>query len=64
MKSYQVSNLDIIWLNLNELFPEFINRNLKEGLQLMNQKMPGFIDEATILTGVEARSSAACKNRS
>ncbi len=44
--------------NLNELFPEFINRNLKEGLQLMNQKMPGFIDEATILTGVEARSSA------
>lgn len=44
--------------NLNELFPEFINRNLKEGLELMNQKMPGFIDESTLLTGVEARSSA------
>lgn len=24
----------------------------------MNQKMPGFIDEDTILTGVESRSSA------
>ncbi len=44
--------------NLNEIFPEFINRNLKEGLQLMNEKMPGFIDENTIITGVEARSSA------
>ncbi|WP_028043876.1 NAD(P)/FAD-dependent oxidoreductase [Candidatus Stoquefichus massiliensis] len=44
--------------NLNKLFPEFINRNLKEGLKLMNQKMPGFIDESTLLTGVEARSSA------
>ena len=34
------------------------SRNLKEGLMLMNQKMPGFIDEDTLLTGVEARSSA------
>lgn len=44
--------------DLNQLFPDFINRNLKEGLILMNQKMPGFIDETTLLTGVEARSSA------
>ncbi len=44
--------------DMNELFPEFINRNLKEGLDLMNKKMPGFIDENTIITGVEARSSA------
>ena len=44
--------------NLNLLFPPFINNALKEGLTLMNQKMPGFIDEHTILTGVEARSSA------
>lgn len=47
--------------NLNELFPEFINVALKEGLQLMNKKMPGFIDEHTLLTGVEARSSAPVK---
>ena len=46
------------YANLNELFPEFINVALKEGLQLMNKKMPGFIDEHTLLTGVEARSSA------
>lgn len=44
--------------NMNDLFPEFINRNLKEGLLLMNQKMKGFINEDTIITGVEARSSA------
>ena len=44
--------------DLNLLFPEFINRNLKEGFDLMNKKMPGFIDENTIITGVEARSSA------
>lgn len=44
--------------NINHIFPEFINRNLKEGLTLMNQKMKGFIDEDTIITGVESRSSA------
>jgi uncharacterized FAD-dependent dehydrogenase len=44
--------------NLNHLFPSFINKALKEGLVLMNKKMPGFIDEHTVLTGVEARSSA------
>lgn len=44
--------------DLNQLFPEYINRNLKEGLQIMNQKMPGFIDDDTLITGVEARSSA------
>ncbi len=44
--------------DLNEVFPDFINQHLKEGLLLMNQKMPGFIDEDKILTGVETRSSA------
>lgn len=53
--SYQIG---YVLSNLNLLFPDFINRNLKEGLLLMNQKMPGFIDENTIITGVEARSSA------
>lgn len=47
-----------VFADLNLLFPEYINRNLKEGLQLMNQKMPGFISEDTLITGVEARSSA------
>ncbi|MEG0549487.1 MAG: FAD-dependent oxidoreductase, partial [Coprobacillus sp.] len=49
------------YVNLNNLFPDFINRNLKEGLRLMNERMPGFIDENTLLTGVETRSSAPVK---
>lgn len=53
--SYQIGYK---FADLNDLFPEFINRNLKEGMLLMNQKMPGFIDENTLITGVEARSSA------
>ncbi|MCD7949432.1 MAG: NAD(P)/FAD-dependent oxidoreductase [Erysipelotrichaceae bacterium] len=44
--------------DLNALFPEYINESLKEGLIKMNQKMPGFIDDSTILTGVETRSSS------
>ncbi|MFR7591124.1 MAG: NAD(P)/FAD-dependent oxidoreductase [Longibaculum sp.] len=46
------------FVDLNQLFPDFINRNLKEGLLLMNQKMPGFIQDNTLITGVESRSSA------
>ncbi|MEG0276695.1 MAG: FAD-dependent oxidoreductase, partial [Coprobacillus sp.] len=49
---------DFKFANLNDLFPKFINQSLHEGLQLMNQRMPGFIDDDTIITGVEARSSA------
>ncbi len=44
--------------DLNQLFPEYINESLKDGLIKMNEKMPGFIDESTILTGVETRSSS------
>ena len=43
--------------DLNALFPEILNINLKEGLLLMNQKISGFACQATLL-GVEARSSA------
>lgn len=43
--------------NLNELFPDELNINLKEGLSLMNQKISGFTCQATLLA-VEARSSA------
>lgn len=44
--------------DIHRIFPDFINRSLEEGLQLMQQKMPGFYDESSIITGVEARSSA------
>lgn len=43
--------------NLNELFSQELNINLKEGLQLMNQKIASFTTQAVLL-GVEARSSA------
>lgn len=52
---------DVTLCDLNRVFPEFINRNLKEGLKLMNLKMPGFIDENTLLVGVETRSSSPVK---
>jgi uncharacterized FAD-dependent dehydrogenase len=44
--------------NINEVFPDFINENLKEGLEIMNHKMHGFVDEDTVITAVESRSSA------
>ena len=44
--------------NLNLLFPEFINQALKEGFMLMNDKMNGFINEHSVITGVESRSSS------
>ena len=48
----------IQFADINKLFPDFINRNLKEGLIMMNEKMKGFIDEHTLITGIESRSSA------
>lgn len=46
------------FVDMNLLFPDFINRSLKEGLILMNKKMPGFIQDDTIIVGVEGRSSS------
>lgn len=43
--------------NLNVLFSDELNINIKEGLELMNQKIDGFTTNATLL-GVESRSSA------
>ncbi len=43
--------------NLEELFSKDVNISLKEGLQLMDKKIPGFTTNA-LLVGVETRSSA------
>ncbi len=43
--------------DLNELFDDFINEALHEGLLAFDQKMPGFIGDA-VLTGVESRSTS------
>lgn len=48
----------IKFVDMNQLFPEFINRSLKEGLVLMNQKMPGFLSDDTLIIGIEGRSSS------
>lgn len=45
------------YANLNDLFSKEINDSLKEGLQLMNEKIAGFTSHA-ILSGVESRSSS------
>ena len=44
--------------NLNELFPEYINKTLKEGIKYFGTKINGFDDDNAILTAVESRSSS------
>ena len=44
--------------NLNELFPEYINKTLKEGIVDFDKKIHGFASPDAILTGVETRSSS------
>ena len=44
--------------NLNELFPDYINSTLKEGILSFDRKIKGFANPDAILTGVETRSSS------
>ena len=44
--------------NLNELFPNYINKTLKEGIISFDHKIKGFANPDAILTGVETRSSS------
>ena len=48
----------ITYCNLNELFPEYINKTLKEGIKYFGTKINGFDDDNAILTAVESRSSS------
>ncbi|RRD39592.1 FAD-binding protein [Leptotrichia sp. OH3620_COT-345] len=47
--------------NLNECFPDYINKALKEGIKAMDRKIKGFGNEDTVLTAVESRSSSPVK---
>ena len=47
--------------NLNEIFPQFINDSIKEGITLMDKKIKGFANDDAILSGVESRSSSPVK---
>ena len=47
--------------NLKELFPEYINNTLKEGILYFDEKIKGFASSGAILTGPETRSSSPVK---
>ena len=47
--------------NLNELFPDFINESLKEGIEAFDKKIKGFASDDAILSGVESRTSSAVR---
>ena len=49
------------YANLNEIFPEYINTALKEGIILMNKKIRGFGNGDSLLSAVESRSSSPIK---
>lgn len=43
---------------LNELFPEYINESIVEGMENFDRKIKGFAHPETILSGVESRTSS------
>lgn len=44
--------------NLNDIFPDFINESLKEGIDYFNNKINGFNSKDAILAAPEARTSS------
>ena len=44
--------------DINQIFPKFINDNLKEGIDYFNNKINGFNNEIAVIAGVEARTSS------
>lgn len=43
---------------VHDILPDFLNRALTEGIDLISQKMPGFNDGDVFLSGVESRTSS------
>lgn len=43
---------------VHDILPDFLNRALAEGIDLIGQKMPGFDDGDAFLSGVESRTSS------
>lgn len=50
--------LGTTYCDLHELFPDFINESLEEGLIAFNKKMKGFLDDHALMSAVESRSTA------
>ena len=44
--------------NLNDILPDFVSSTLKEGINYFDNKLSGFANPDSILTGVETRSSS------
>lgn len=52
---------DVIMGDISEILPDFVIESMKEGIMLMDKKLPGFCDENAILTAPETRSSSPVK---
>lgn len=46
------------FVELSEIFPEYITESLKEGIKLFDKKLKGFSDNSAVITAPESRSSA------
>jgi hypothetical protein len=49
---------DFLIINLNNLLPKEISESLKEAFYAFDKKIPGFNQDATILAGIESRTSS------
>ena len=47
--------------NLNEIFPDYINKSLKDAFHQFNKKISGFSSSNPLLLGVESRTSSPIK---
>jgi len=50
--------LGVTEVSFDKLFPSFITDALREGLQAFDRKMPGFLSQGCVFTGVETRTSS------
>ena len=50
-----------VFVDLNDLFDENVNKALHEGLEYFERKIPGFVSDDALMTAVESRSSAAVR---
>lgn len=48
----------IMWTDLSRCLPDFAVESLKEAIPKLGKKLKGFDDKASILTGIETRSSS------
>lgn len=47
-----------VFANIDEIYPDFITKALKEAIPLLDNKLKGFADEEAVITAPETRSSS------